>query len=337
LPAFAVAVPLAFAIRGTPDAQVDGLLILLGAFTIGGALAHGIVAPMMGLNGPEKGRLWILCTGALWLAEPLLSAQSNGAGDSQWYSLVMADALAQWRAGFFPPLIGRSEYAFSGSSFPGNFAPYFQCFGVLINLLTGDVLNPFAIKNLTATLSLVGGALAAYYALTSLAPGNRNRAAALALLYIASPAWLGALYSMDMYMTMMTLPWLPPIFAGCVRSFSKLDFRTMLWVTVPLSIVWHAHSPIALWTTIAVAIIQVVRLVTHRHTWVREGLCFAAGIVGFALLTCLPFSTAFFSTRTTDEFRSANVLETLATHWDRATVSGKMKEGRKTIRALGRL
>ena len=279
------------------------------------AVAHGFMAPRLGADAHELGRWWLLALAALWLGEPLLTTRSNGAGDAQWYSLVLADAIAQWRAGFLPPFVGQSEFAFNGSSFPGCFAPYYQCFGVFLNVITGDTLSIYAIKHLTAALSVCGGIFASYGVLVALAPASRGLAALLAILYAASPAWLGALYGMDMYMTVLTLPWLPCVFFGCVRTFARLDARSMLLIVVPLALVWHAHSPVALWTTLAALGSQLLRLTAHRRPW-RKELGWALAAAGlFLALACLPFASAYHAEKHTDDFRHDDVMETLRIHW----------------------
>ena len=91
------------ALGGTPDGAPEARLFLSAAIVLVASFVSRIVIPKFRVDAEELGRLWLVGLGALWLAEPLMTAQSNGVGDSQWYSLVMADAVAQWRAGFLPP------------------------------------------------------------------------------------------------------------------------------------------------------------------------------------------------------------------------------------------
>src|SRR5256885_1930438 len=123
-PAVITVAPLAIALFGTPLGDVETLALLAGMVATA-TIAHGFIAPFFGANARELGRWWLLSLAALWLAEPLFTSESNGAGDAQWYSLVLADAIAQWKAGFFPPFVGQSEFAVSGSRFSGGFGPFF--------------------------------------------------------------------------------------------------------------------------------------------------------------------------------------------------------------------
>ena len=258
--------------------------------------------------------LWLLTLSGLWLVEPFLNTRATGAGDSHWYALVTADALAQYRAGIFP-LVGQSEYAINGSTFPGCYAPYYQVFSIALDLLSGRTLSVYAIQHLTVVLSLLGGIFSAYAVLRLLAPtGWRAPAALLAFLYAASPAWLGAIYSMDMYMTFMTLPWLPFAFLGCARTFVRLDRRALLWLVPSLSLVWYAHPPVALWTTIVVAVTQLFRWCVRPQGWAREITWLAAAAGLFLALTGLPFATAANADPQVEPSRYDHVLETLQTH-----------------------
>lgn len=105
LPALVTIIPILLSLFGTPDGSGAELTLLAGMVTVA-VLAHRCVA--FRRDASEVGLLWLLGLGGLWLSEPLFTAQSNGAGDAQWYSLVLADAIAQWDAGFFPP-DGRTE------------------------------------------------------------------------------------------------------------------------------------------------------------------------------------------------------------------------------------
>lgn len=307
-------IPIIVFLAGTPAGRPAGSLILLGAALVM-SCAHTLFARGRGTRSVEIAVIWFLGLGGLWLCEPLSNAQSTGGGDAQWYALVMADAISQWRSGIFPPFVGQSIYAFSGSSFPGCFAPYFQLAGIAIDVVTGGLLSPFAIKHATAMFSIIGGIFSAYGVLRVLVRNQRAAPALLALLYGASPAWLGALYSMDMYMTTMTLPWLPLVIFGCVRTFIKLDFATMLWLVAPLSTVWYAHPPVALWMTLAAVASQFFRLGTRRRNWkVETGWACGATLL-FAALTCLPFASAGSAERSSDLFRHDYVLRTMAEHW----------------------
>lgn len=269
-----------------------------------------------GFHPSDVACLWLLTLSGLWLVEPFLNARATGAGDSHWYAMVTADALAQYRAGIFP-LVGQSEYAINGSTFPGCYAPYYQVFSIVLDVLSGRTLSVYAIQHLTIALSLLGGIFSAYAVLRLLAPAAwRAPAALLAFLYAASPAWLGAIYSMDMYMTFMTLPWLPLVFLGCARTFVRLDRRALLWLVPALSLVWYAHPPVAFWTTIVVAVTQLFRWCGRPKGWVREAVWLGSVAGLFLALTGLPFAAVANADPQIEPSRYDHVLETLQTHRD---------------------
>ncbi len=316
IPAPAIALtPLLLALAGTPLGQPAGRLALLAVLAFAGSAAHGCSTRVRGARSAEVAWLWVLGLTGLWLGEPLLNAQATGAGDAHWYTMVMADAIYQFRVGLFPPLIGQSQYAFNGSSFPGCFAPYYQMLGLAVHGLSAGTLSVFAVQHLTAILSILGGIFSAYGVLRALTHARRAPTALLAILYAASPAWLGAIYSMDMYMTLMTLPWLPLVFFGCVLTFIRLDARSLLWLVLPLAMVWYAHPPVALWATLAVAASQGFRLTSRRNIWRTEAQWLRQAGALFFALTCLPFATTYFAEPNVDAFRTDYVVKTLGSHW----------------------
>lgn len=313
-PAAALPVLLWF-LQGTPLGQPIGRLILLSALAMAASAVHARCVGQCGSRSPQAIWLWFMTLAGLWLGEPLLNSQATGAGDAHWYTMVMADAIAQWRAGLFPPLIGQSQYAFNGSSFPGCFAPYYQLLGLTIYGLSGGTLSVYAVQHLTIIVSFLGGIFSVYGVLRALTRAPCAPCALLALLYAASPAWLGAIYSMDMYMTVMTLPWLPLVFFGFVLTFIRLDSRSALWVVVPLAMVWYAHPPVALWTTLGLGAGQLFRLSSRPNPWRREVAWMLQTGALFFLLICLPVATAHFAAPRVDAFRHNYVMETLSSHW----------------------
>lgn len=236
---------------------------------------------------------WLLLLGAaLWLAQPYFSPRLIGTGDALWYHHLLADAVTQFRAGVFPVYVGQSDFMFNGAVYPHRVAPYHQYLAGLIDLLTGRSLGFFALQHLTIILSFVGGAFGAYFALTRLDPEKRWQAALLALLYLACPGVLGLAYAQDLYMSVMTLPWVPVALGGAWLTFRENSWRALAMIVIGLGALWWAHSPIALWVTLVVGLQQIVRLVLapDRIPALRRGLP-AAGLL--ALLLAYPVVSAF--------------------------------------------
>jgi len=240
----------------------------------------------------EAARWLVLLAAAVWLVHPYFAARLIGTGDALWYHHLLADAVTQFRAGVFPVFVGQSDYSFNGSIYPLRAAPYYQYLAGLLDLLTGRTLGFFALEHLTAIVSVLAGATAAYWALVWIAPGHRWSAAALALLYVMCPGVAGLFYAQDLYMSGMALPWVPLAFAALVRSFDDESLRPQAVLAASLAALWWAHSPIALWVTAFAAVGELVLLLVRRPN--RIGLArtaIAAGI--FAALAAYPFVSVF--------------------------------------------
>ena len=209
----------------------------------------------------ELARLTLLVCGTLWLVHAYLSPRLLGGGDARWYHNILADAVIQFRAGVFPVFVGQTEFAFNGAVFPLRVAPYYQYFAGLLDLLTGRSLSYIGLQNLTVVLSFVAGALSAYGSLIWLAPGQRWPAALLALLYVMCPGVAGLLYAQDLYMSCMTIPWVPLAVAAMVRWWDDdTDLVAGCILAGSLAALWWAHSPIALWASLIAVTTQTIRL-----------------------------------------------------------------------------
>jgi hypothetical protein len=110
----------------------------------------------------------------------------------------------------------------------------------------------------------------------------------LSILYLSCPGVLGLIYTQDLYMTWMAVPFVPVAFYGVVRAFQRDDVRSQLLLGAALAALWWAHAPVALWATLLCTGIQMVRLLTvHRRaaSWKRA----AVGILVFGALAHYPF------------------------------------------------
>jgi hypothetical protein len=126
---------------------------------------HRLLPHFRRLGGRERGgrvilawelpRLLLVAGGGVALMSAFLTPALVGSGDATWYSLMASDFMAQWRAGIFPVFVGQTEFAFNGSVNPLRFAPYFQHFTGVLDLLTGHSLKFVALQNLALVLSVV--------------------------------------------------------------------------------------------------------------------------------------------------------------------------------------
>jgi hypothetical protein len=238
----------------------------------------------------ETTRLLIATTAGVVLASVFVTDGWVGIGDAYWYDNVLADFVSQWRAGIFPAFVGQSEFAFNGAVSPVRFAPYFQHFAGVLDLVTCHALGFYALQNLTLVLATVGGGLSAYLCGAAILPERRWTASGLALLYIGSPGAMAMLYTGNLFMSVMTLPYLPLAVYGLWRWWGRSEnpeggniLTEAAWLALPLAATWWCHPPIALWLTALVAPVVGLRLACHwrdRRLWLTAAT--AAGLFALA-------------------------------------------------------
>jgi hypothetical protein len=136
----------------------------------------------------------MLLTGvATWLLHPFATTLQIGAGDALWYANMLADFVTQLRAGVFPIFVGQTDYAFNGAVYPLRVAPFYQHLAGVLDLLTGRQLGIFALQHLCVLVVGYAGIFSSYFALNSLAAGQRWSAAGLATLYLSYTSLLGTI------------------------------------------------------------------------------------------------------------------------------------------------
>ena len=236
----------------------------------------------------EAARLLLLAAVATWLLHPFATARQIGAGDALWYANMLADFVTQLRAGVFPIFVGQTDYAFNGAVYPLRVAPFYQHLAGVLDLLNGRQLGIFALQHLCVLVVGYAGIFSSYLALNALAPGQRWSAAGLAILYLSCPGLLGTIYTQDLYMTWMTIPFVPWVVYGLARPFSDDALKTQIILGAALAALWWAHAPIALWLTLIAVAAQGVRLVALHRTRAHVGRAFWGGVT-FALLAHYPF------------------------------------------------
>jgi hypothetical protein len=239
----------------------------------------------------------ILFAAGIYAANPFLAGTASGSGEAYNYSLSLADAVTQFRAGVFPVLVGQTEFAFNGRIHPLRTAPYYCYAPGLLDLLTFRRLDFWQLQCLLLTLSLVGAAFSAYAALRHLAGTTARVALYGAVVFVFSPAVLSLVYSMDLYMTVTTLPFLPLALGAGVYSFRERSARVYLLMGITLGLIWLAHPPIALWASAATVVLQAVVWLTRRPTWaafagLAAGVAAGGGLIAFGFASTLTMQSA---------------------------------------------
>jgi hypothetical protein len=233
---------------------------------------------LAGARMQETARIGLLGAVAAWLLHPFATKRLYGAGDALWYANMLADYVSQVRHGVFPVFAGQTGFAFNGAVYPLRVAPMYQHLAGLLDLLTGRSHGFYTLQHLTVIVCGFAGIYACYFTLRRIAPDRPWSAVGFSILYLSCPGLLGTIYTQDLYMTWMTVPFAPLAAYGIVRSFRGDDLTAQFWIAVPLAALWWAHSPIALWYTIIAAGSQVVRLAAIDRGWapLRRALLGAA-------------------------------------------------------------
>jgi hypothetical protein len=240
----------------------------------------------------EAARWLILLGSSLWLSHPYFSPRLIGTPDALWYHNSLADVVTQFRGGVFPVYVGQTDYSFNGAVFPLRAAPCYQYLAGLLDLATGRSLGFMALQHLVVVATFVAGAFACYGALAWLAPTRRWTALGLSLLYVMCPGVAGLFYAQDLYMSGMTIPWVPLAFAALVKSFDDDSLAPRAVLGASLAALWWAHSPIALWSTLIATLGQLFRWAARRPDRIDiNRACLAAGI--FCALAAYPIASVF--------------------------------------------
>lgn len=230
----------------------------------------------------------------LWLMRGFLSTLVQGGGDAGWYGAVLADMVAQVRAGVFPVWVGQSAFQFNGSISPVRIAPAFNYLGALLDALTLHRLGTVALLNLLLVSIAVAAMASCYLCLRALLPRARWFALALSALFVACPAVVGLPYNAELYMSWTTLPLIPVIWFATVRSFQPERERgALILLGAALGLSWWGHSPIALWSTLLAACTQVGRVAATRARCVDWAAAAGAALL-FSAIAAYPIGSVLF-------------------------------------------
>jgi len=214
----------------------------------------------------ETFRWMIILLVSTWSVGPVYDIKPSGAGDAFWYTIMLADYLEQLRAGIFPVWIGQTEYAFNGAFFPLRLAPGFQHLGGIVDAITIHSLDYVAVKNLVLALSAIATGFFTYFCFRSILTTKPNLAAALALIYLLSPGLLAPWVIGDQYMTFLTGPFVPVVFYGYWRSYTRNDISGHILLGAGTAALWLFHTPVALWTSLFAAGLYVIKIIKHLQS-----------------------------------------------------------------------
>jgi len=241
-------------------------------------------------SGP--GPWWIAAfLAGLCAASPFLTDQAMGTREAYNYSLAVADAVTQFRAGEMPLLAGQSEFAFNGRVHPLRTAPALFYAACALDAVTLHQLEFWILQNLVLGFALIFGAVGCYAALRLATPAPPPLAAYLAALYSLSPPVLAAAYGMDLYMSVLAQVLVPPVLAANVLSLQGARRRALVSLAAALAACWLAHPPVALWLTLLSVTLQAAALILHPPR-ARDLTTYLVAAAVFAVLGGYVFASA---------------------------------------------
>ncbi|MDD2762722.1 MAG: hypothetical protein PHE83_01975 [Opitutaceae bacterium] len=231
----------------------------------------------------------------LTAAAPFLTDRAIGTGEAYNYSLAVADAVTQLRAGEIPVLAGQTEFAFNGRIHPLRNAPYLFYLAGALDLATFRHLSFWELQNLSLALSLIGAIFAAYAGLRWGLDCPRPAAVALASAYGLCPSLLGAAYGQDLYMTVHAAPFVPLALGACLRQCRQTTLRNDMLMAAALAAAWLAHPPVALWLTGATLLVRGL-IFLRQPSWrelagLANAFVIAAFLSGFVFVSVAALSS----------------------------------------------
>lgn len=232
-------------------------------------------------------RVFLLMALTVYVYRPFFSSSNLGAADAQYYQYMLHDAIIQIKNGIFPTYLGQSLFSPDGALTIR--APYYPLLGQLLNTLSYGVLNSLLVQHLTIFASALSAVLVVYILIRNVAPLLRWQAMLLAFAYISSPGVMSLIFYMDMYLSFMTLPFVPVVFYGVARIYQKNDFLAYVLTGAALSLVWMSHPPIALWVSFFSFLFCLALIIITRRNLVR----FTCLVLLFALLCLWQFLSVF--------------------------------------------
>lgn len=228
----------------------------------------------------ELMRVILLIAMTLYVYRSYFSASNMGDSDAHYYLDLLQDANIQLGKGFFPTYLGQSLFSPYGA--PSISAPYYLLLGQLLNTFSFGLASPLVIQHLTILISAVSSVLIIYYLIKNLAPALNWSAFFLAFAYITSPGLISLIFHLDMYFSFMATPFVPIVFYGLARIYLKADALAYVLTGSALALVWMAHPPIALWTSIFSFIFCLAILIITRKSLIKF-----SGLALLFILLCI--------------------------------------------------
>lgn len=222
------------------------------------------VPPDLGRAGEHFRRLAV-GAGALAVVYPFFTDRFLGGTDAKWYALMLTDFIEQARSGQFPVLVGQGEHAFSGAIHPFRSAPLYLWLAWSWDLVTLRGLSMLALQHLTVLTAAIAAGWSMYCGLCAVGLPRRWIAAAVALIYVISPAVMMNLYCVDMYMTFMAAGVLPLVACGNARVLVSEDRHGWRMLAAGLALTWMAHPPSGMLATVVTAVVHGMRLAFADH------------------------------------------------------------------------
>jgi hypothetical protein len=245
----------------------------------------------MGLRIKKVALVAGLLAVGLFAAFPFLTDRMVGTGEAYNYSLSVADAVTQMRAGVFPPLAGQTPYAYNGRVHPLRNAPYLHYLAYALDVVSLRRLPLWRLQTASLALSLVCAVFACYVGLRWGTGCPRLPAFLLAAVYGLSPALLGAAYSFDLYMTVHVAVFVPLAIAACMRGCMKPSFSADAWLAAAVAAAWLAHPPVAIWLTAGVILVRLVAFLS-APSWSAAARAACATVLAAGLACFVFVSTA---------------------------------------------
>ena len=233
-----------------------------------------------------------LCAAVLLLYSPYLTSglrSANDVRDGHAYQVVVADALAQCRAGAFPVYVGQSAWRYNGGTYPQAQAPLLTTAACALDYVTTRRLPAAAVLNTLLVIAALTAAVGMYRTLLEVGRGQAVAAGLLALAFVACPGVLGLLFRLDMVMSLLAVAFLPWVWLALWRIWGGGGWRASLLLGSSFALLLMAHPPIALWTGVAAAAASVAAPVSLR----RGARALALSVAFTSLAACWPLTVVF--------------------------------------------
>ncbi len=267
-----------------------------------GSTAYGFAAVAVALGGwrcwrrkwrgaeqddlAEPLRVLLLAGVAAYVMLPLFTHRHLGGIDARWYAFMLHDFIEQWRSHGPPVFVGQGEYVWNGAIHLFRSAPVYMHVAGLWDWLTWGGLTTPALQHLTAITATFAASWGAYAASVKIAPKRRWEGAALAALYVMSPAILMPLYASDAYMTYVASAAFVWVAFGNIRILTEGRGWTVL--AASLSLAWMCHPPTAMQVTLISAVLQTGGLAFGEGGWTGWRKAIGAAVL-FGLLSLFYF------------------------------------------------